>query len=187
MTIEQAERVQVKFYVDGEGPTPSDLIPVFHRWIRDQRVDDPTLIDVADYTHVYQGPGVVLIGHGGDWYYDLGEGRPGMMYSRKRHFEGALGARLVDAIRRAAKASVALETDLGVRFGSGELLVRVPDRLHVRNDADGFEAFAPILEASAREVFGPDAVLTFEHAGGPKDALCARVRVENGPSLAATG
>ena len=37
------------------------LVPVFHQWIREKKIPDELLIDVADYAHVPQGPGVVLI------------------------------------------------------------------------------------------------------------------------------
>lgn len=189
-TIDHAERVQAKFFVQGEGPEPASLIPVFHAWIRDARVDDPTLVDVADYTHVHHGPGVVLVGHGADWYYDLGSGRPGVMYSRKRAFEGGLQARVADALRRAAAACVELAKDTDATFDAGEVLIRVPDRMHAKNDDQNFKAFAPILEAACREVFGADAVLTVEHppvegAVAQNGPLTAVVRVQDGPSLTA--
>ena len=40
---------------------------------------DELLIDVTDYTHVWRGPGILLVGHGVDLYYDLGEDRPGLL------------------------------------------------------------------------------------------------------------
>lgn len=44
---------------DGEGTLPSlsrDVVPVFHRWLQDQRLPGELLIDVADYSHVTGGP-----------------------------------------------------------------------------------------------------------------------------------
>jgi len=38
------------------------VIPIFHQWIQDQ-IFDELLLDVANYSHVPEGPGVVLIGH----------------------------------------------------------------------------------------------------------------------------
>ena len=122
-TLRDAERVQVKLFAEGEAPKPLDLIPVFHRWIQDDVVKDELLVDVADYSHVPQGPGVLLVGHGADWYYDQGEGRPGLLFSRKRAFEGDLRARLRDAFRQALEAAKRLQDDptTGLRFGTSEL------------------------------------------------------------------
>ncbi len=150
MALKDAERVQVKLYADGESPEAAALIPVFHQWIRDGRIEDELLIDVADYSHVHEGPGVMLIGHGADWYYDLGEGRPGIMFSRKRAFEGDFAARLADAIERATDAARKLEAeDIGLHFDDAELLVRVPDRLHAPNDETTYRALEEAVTKAA--------------------------------------
>ena len=36
------------------------IIPVFHKWIREQSIDE-LLIDVADYTHLPTGPNALLV------------------------------------------------------------------------------------------------------------------------------
>ncbi len=181
MTIEHAERVQVKFFATDGIPEPDALIPVFHAWIRDERIDDDTLVDVADYTHVHQGPGVLLVGHGSDWYYDLGEGRPGLMFSRKRAFEGDFAAVLENALRNAIRACKFLSEDTSLRFGAKEVLVRVPDRLHVRNDAEGYAAAKPTLEKVAGQVFAGSTV-TLAQEGQSYDSLTVRLRIEGGAS-----
>ena len=56
----ELQHVNVKLLV--KNPQEVDLeplIPVFHGWIQDQ-VCEELLLDVADYRHVYAGPGVVL-------------------------------------------------------------------------------------------------------------------------------
>jgi len=59
----QLQHVNVKLLVqNAPGANLEPLIPVFHSWIENQNGDE-LLIDVADYTHVPAGPGVVLIGH----------------------------------------------------------------------------------------------------------------------------
>ena len=66
------------------------------------------MIDVANYAHVPKGPGVVLIGHGSDYFIDEGEGRLGLLHSRKRGAPDA-GDRLADAFRRTLHAASLLE------------------------------------------------------------------------------
>ena len=67
-----AHKLQLKIYLTPESAKSFDvesLIPVFHRWIKQRALPELT-IDVASYQHVPQGPGVVLIGHGADYFLD---------------------------------------------------------------------------------------------------------------------
>ena len=78
----QSPKIQVKYFTQ-EPVELEHFVPVFHRWIRDRVLDD-MVIDVADYAHVHHGPGIVLIGNAVDYFMDQGEGRLGLLYSRKR-------------------------------------------------------------------------------------------------------
>ncbi|HEV8246140.1 MAG TPA: hypothetical protein VGP93_10250, partial [Polyangiaceae bacterium] len=77
----ESPKIQVKYFAV-EPIALEHFVPVFHRFIRDHVLDE-LLIDVADYAHVHHGPGVVLVGHAADYYMDQGEGRLGLLYSRK--------------------------------------------------------------------------------------------------------
>lgn len=170
----QAKRVQVKVYAVGPVPTER-LIPVFHRWIREKVLDELAL-DVADYGHVHEGPGVVLIGHAFDYFYEESEGRPGLVYARKRDAP-APAERLEDAVRRALLGARRLEEDptlTGLTFQADELLVRVPDRLAAPADDAGFGALRSELDAIAKKLFTGGA--TVDRVGAPRDPLSARVR-----------
>src|ERR1041384_4075108 len=81
----KSEKLQIKFFAKPGSPVELEgVVPVFHRFIREHACDE-LMIDVADYKHVKNGPGVVLVGDANDYYLDEGEGRPGLMFSRKRH------------------------------------------------------------------------------------------------------
>ncbi len=177
-SIHDAERVHVKLFAEGDTPDAAALIPVFHRWIREAVIDDELIIDVADYSHVHEGPGVVLIGHASDYYFDLHEGRPGLLYSRKRDLEGDLRARLTDAFARAERAAALLEAEPGIalKFSRAEVLVRIPDRLNAPNEDDAFNAFSPLLEEVASAALGKKATVARKDAGS-LEALSATVTV----------
>ena len=85
---------------------------MFHRWIKQHALPELT-IDVANYAHVPKGPGVVLIGHGSDYFMDEGEGRLGLLHNRKRAGL-APGERLADLARRTLHAAALLERDLAL-------------------------------------------------------------------------
>ena len=83
-------RFSVKYFVSSPAHVElSKFVPIFQRWIQRQLVEG-LLIDVAAYEHVYQGPGIVLIGDEGDYSLDIRDGRPGLMYTRKRQIDGQL-------------------------------------------------------------------------------------------------
>jgi hypothetical protein len=184
-TLPGTARIDVKLFADDPGADDLErFIPLFHDWIRRGAVPG-LLIDVADYKHVHHGPGIMLIGHEADYALDLGEGRPGLLYQRKRGAEGDLRDRLREAIGTAVLAAREVEADPdagGIRFRTGELVVRVLDRLAAPNDDATLEALRPDLEAVLAEAYPGAApgVERIEEAGGP---FAVRVTAAESPSL----
>ena len=168
-------KFQVKVYTKDRDVELEKLVPVFHQWIRAKKISDELLIDVADYAHVPQGPGIVLIGHQSDYYLDMGDDRPGLLYSRKRGYEGDFQGGIEDAFRRALGACKMLEaeSDLGLEFGTMELLFRVQDRLNAPNSDSTYEAYEPALKQAANTFFGESARL--ERIGGPREPFSVRI------------
>jgi hypothetical protein len=181
-----SERFQVKLYArDPSAVQLERFVPIFHQWIRDDVLDE-LMIDVADYAHVHEGPGVVLVGHGSDYYIDLGEGRPGLLYSRKRELEGDGAVRLTDALVRALRACRLLQDDPeagGVQFATDEILLRIPDRLHAPNTDDTFAALRPELEGVLERFLG-DTAFTLEREGDSRRPFTVRVRCPGAPGVA---
>src|SRR5256885_13687721 len=102
MAVMQLQHVNVKLLVKNPGEVPLEpLIPVFHSWIQAQ-VFEELLLDVADYRHVPGGPGVVLIGHQGNYSVDNTDERLGVRYSRKAVLNGGNQ----DALQQVTRASL---------------------------------------------------------------------------------
>lgn len=183
-----AHKLQLKIFVTPESARAvevEDFIPVFHRWIKERLLQE-LVIDVANYGHVPKGPGVVLIGHGSDYFMDEGEGRLGLLHNRKRSGP-APKDRLSDLARRTLHAATLIEREpsLGgkVRFTTNELLFRINDRLAApANDDATFAAVRPELETWARELFG--ASFDMKRAGGAKDPFAVRITSDGGLPLA---
>ncbi len=147
-------RIAIKFFTTPDPQKPVDLeplIPLFHRFIQQGSVEG-LLIDVADYAHVPQGPGVILIGHDVDYGVDLSEGRAGLLTTRKRFSDLTLGEVLGDTLRKALIAIRAIEADAsaGLRFATDSFSLSLVDRSATPNDDEAFEAvrseIAPVLE-----------------------------------------
>ena len=148
-------RFCVKFYVGDPGTLDlTEAIPIFHRWIQSNRVDG-LLLDVVDYRHVPDGPGVVLVGHDADYFLDVMEGPLGMLYSRKRPSEGSNVYRLRRALGCALTACKALEQEpelaaKGFRFEGGRLRFIINDRLLSSN---GVVAIRDDLDTVLRDLY----------------------------------
>jgi hypothetical protein len=155
----QPYKLQLKIFTDrAEGLSPEAFIVIFHGWIKHKLLPE-LMIDVANYAHVPKGPGVALIGHGSDYFIDEGEGRLGLLHSRKRA-EPAPGERLADAFRRTLHAASLLEADTSLaargarlRFRTDELLFRINDRLAAPNHDATFAQLQPELDGFCRELF----------------------------------
>ena len=132
-----------------------------------------------------QGPGVVLIGHGADYFLDEGEGRPGLLHNRKRAGL-APGERLGDLARRTLNAALLLEKDLAltgkIKFATNELLFRVNDRLAAPNSDATFAALRPELEALCKTLFAGPFELARE--GGAKELFAVRIKSPTSAPLA---
>ncbi len=153
----QLQHVNVKFFV--QNPTEIDLeplIPVFHGWIQDQAAGE-LLLDVADYRHVPAGPGVVLVGHEGNYSVDNTDNRLGVRYNRKAALEGSNLDRLKQAARAALTAFQRLEADPRLqgklRFSGRDVEVSINDRLLAPNTDATREACDADIRSFSEQLF----------------------------------
>jgi len=158
-------------------------VRVFHRWIK-ERVLPEQVIDVADYSHVHRGPRVALIGHGSDYYLDDSEGRPGLLYFRKRAAPPP-HERLADAFRHCLSAARLLEKDPGFdappKFGTAELLLRFVDRLQAPNTDEGYTPLREPVEHFLAELYRAPVEIVRE--GTERELLSLRIRANAAPTL----
>ncbi len=178
--VSEPQRIGVKVFVkDQETFDRARMIDVFHRWIQEDRVPG-TLIDVHDYTHVPEGPGVVLIAH--EWHLRTDEagGRIGLEYELKREGSGTLAERLREAIVSLLEAAAALEQDTAsdnpVRFATREMVFRFTDRLAVPSTEAAFEEITPELENVLVGFYG-EVPMEFERVGHTRGPLSLHMRV----------
>src|SRR5579863_2242106 len=148
----ELQHVNVKLFVEKAADVDLEpLIPVFHTWIQNQ-ADGELLLDVADYRHVPASPGVVLIGHEGNYSVDNTDNRLGVRYNRKAVLEGRNQDCLTQAARAALRACGRLETEPRLngkfRFNGQDIVIFINDRLIAPNNAATREAFDTDLHRS---------------------------------------
>lgn len=152
-------RLELKFFAEEDGmPSPSEFVPVFHRWIQSGSLPGELLIDVADYSHMHHGPGVVLVGHDAFYAIDQADGRPGLLCRPRRFAPGDGRSRLRELFRRGLRARVLLqeEPEFGsrLRFRDDELRLRIHDRRVAPNRESTFAAIELELSSFLAELGG---------------------------------
>ncbi len=138
MTALNAQQFFIKFPAKVESNYDAkELIPVFQRWIQTDSLEG-VLIDVANYTHVDEGPGVLLLGHESNWSLDFSDGEPGLLYTRKREALGDVETRLKDAFRLALEACKLLEIEEDIEnpitFDTRDFVFGINNRLLAPNE-----------------------------------------------------
>lgn len=155
-------RTQVKFFL--ENPEAVDLAaftPGFQRWIQ-QKALKGQLIDVADYRHVFEGPGIVLIGYDSDYFAESRDGRIGLLYTRKRQLDADVQTQLRTSLRLTLDACQLLEADTSftpsLKFRADEIEIRFPDRLRLPNQPESFDLVKDDVRVVLAELYGTDTV-----------------------------
>jgi hypothetical protein len=177
-------KVQVKVF-SKEPVDAARYVPVFHRFIREHSLGE-LMIDVAEYSHVTNGPEVVLIGHESDYVLDQGQGRLGLLYCEKRAPVDPQGA-FVSALRRALTACVLLEKETSVQppiaFRSDELLFRIADRLNAPNNDETLKFVQAELVAALERLYAGTR-FEFLRVGSERELFSVAVRAPGAPPIA---
>jgi hypothetical protein len=176
--------IKVAAQEGARGFDPETLIAIFHRWISERRLPHWLLIDVADYRHVHEGPGVMIIAHQCHFGLDRGGGRLGLLFSRKRDEPGQAEEKLREALRDAFTVCCHLEAEqVPLRFRSGDLEIRVMSRLWAPQGSASFLALKPAVEAVAAELYSGGVEL--RHLDDPAAPLGVHLTA-SGPAPALT-
>jgi hypothetical protein len=172
------QHINVKFFIESpETVKLTDYAEVFNSWIQKRALEE-LLIDVADYLHVHNGPGIMLIGHEADYSLDNRAGRLGLLYNRKAQLEGTTQEKLSQAVRAVLTAAQILEKGNGLRFIGSEVQLIVNDRLLVPNAAETFEALQPELHAFFGRLYN-GAEYALAHLSDPRERFTVRVKTES--------
>ncbi len=180
------QRLNIKFYLEDEtSVSPEEVFRIFNRWISEPR--DEVLIDVADYTHIPNGPQTLLVGHESDYSLDNTDGRMGLRYGRKRPVDGdarqCLRAALSAALNACQRLEEAPEVEGRVQFRGAELQMSVFDRLGSPNSAQTLEALREDLLAVLSEIYG-EAQISLTRDEDERQCLTMQIQAQGDFSVA---
>ena len=179
-------RINAKLFVTKETAVSLPaIVPVFHRWIQTQAVPG-LLIDVADYKHVEDGPGILIVGHEGDYALDQENGRSGLLYTRKREWPTADfkdRLRLVIGLAVQAAQLLAADETLNLDFRTDEIQLAFPDRLNAPNTPATLAVLQDDIIAVLAEVYGGDAITLTTISDDEKRPFAVQATIANAPTL----
>lgn len=169
------QHINIKFFIENpEAVNLEGFQGVFNTWIQ-RHVTPELLVDVAEYLHVHNGPGVVLIGHEANYSLDFVEGRLGLLYNRKAQLDGSTQDKLAQAAGAALTAAGLLEKENGLRFDGREAQLVINDRLLAPNTIETFAALDGDLKAFFDRLYA-GAAYELSHRPDPRERFLVDVK-----------
>lgn len=183
-SMNQLSKVCVKVYApepQGIGDDASVYVPIFHEWIR--RGDlGMVAIDVADYAHVPDSPGIMLVAHEAAFALDRTDGRFGLLGQRRTPVAGGAAASIATTLRQVLQVAERLQGEpqlaQALRFDPSSLRIESNDRLNGPNTVDGFLAFEVAVREAVASVFPAGGIEVERIPNDPRDRLAVSVRID---------
>lgn len=182
------QKLDLKLYLTlGPGVHQDDvsdrLIAVFGRWRLEEGEE---LVDLQDYAHVPEGPGIVLVSKRWVFGIDWTDGEPGILLSTRRGLDGTLPERFTQAMRLLAGKAERLtkegEFEEIVKPRCGELSIAVNDRLLFPNTDEADAVIRPAVEGLAERLHA-GAPREIERVNEPRARLSYRIRAREADAL----
>ena len=178
----QLEKFGVKLFLNSNGNYDSkDFIPIFHSWIQENVVSAHLLIDVADYSHIQDGPGTMLIAHEGNFSLDQESLQPGIMYMRKTEIAGSFKERFNKVLSTVIKAANRLNDNnisKQVDFTPNSFRFITNDRLYAENTADNQDLYKQKIQKVLDGKY-PDSQFEFGDVSDENERLAFTVNFSN--------
>jgi hypothetical protein len=184
-TMEGLYRVCVKLYAPEPAGIDDDadvFVPIFHEWIRERALGDTVMLDVADYAHVPDGPGIMLVTHEAAFALDRSDGRFGLLVQRRTPIEGDGVAALRRTLQLTLRVATMLEADPRlagrVAFDRSAIRVESNDRLRAPNTDEGAVAFEPLVRTALEQEFPAGVASVRRVTSDPRNRLALDVTLQ---------
>lgn len=150
----ELEKLNVKLFVEQPNSVPlADFIEIFHRWIQ---AGDGVYHDIADYSHMQAGPGIILIANDANVSIDENGNRRGLLFSQKSRLSGSNQERLRTVLHSALENCRRLEEEPALRgklrFTVNETVISLNDRLLGANSQESFDEIKGDVEVVAGQL-----------------------------------
>jgi len=169
----ELQKINVKVFTAEPNNNPlTDFIDIFHNWIQ---ATDGIYLDVADYSHMQAGPGVVLVADDANVSIDETGNRRGLLYSQKGKLSGSNLEKLNTVLRSALENCQRLEEEPALRgklrFVGNQVEILVNDRLVAPNSSDAFEEIRPEIDFLGRRLYASTNFTLLRNQEDPRHRL----------------
>jgi hypothetical protein len=152
----ELEKLSLKLFVEQPNSVPlTDFIEIFHGWIQ---AADGVYHDVADYSHMQAGPGIILIANDANVSIDESGNRRGLLFSQKSRLPGSNQERLRTVLHSALENCRRLEEEPALRgklrFTVNEAVISLNNRLLGANSQEAFDELKGDVEVVAGQLLG---------------------------------
>jgi hypothetical protein len=179
------QKITVKFFSKETEAIPlTAFIDIFHGWIQ---ASDGVYHDVADYSHMPAGPGIVLVAQDANISIDETAGKRGLLYKQKARLAGSNPEKLEHVFRSALQNCHRIETEPGIgrkiEFQADEIEITINDRLIAPNTDEAFQEVKPELAAFLRRLYD-DSKIFMERENDPRKTLTVRIKTSSSSRIA---
>ena len=173
----ELQKIGVKVFATAPNQIPlTEFIDIFHNWIQ---ASDGVYHDVADYSHMQAGPGIVLVANDADVSIDETGNRRGLLYNQKAQLKGSNQEKIGTVFRAALQQCRRLEQEPALRgrlkFSADEFVVLINDRLLAPNTKETFAALEPDFDGALVGLFG-NATVKLQQNCNPGQRFSVSVR-----------
>lgn len=173
------ERFCLKFFSKAASTVDEAIfIDIFHEWIRHKKLGG-ILLDVADYRHVPNGPGIMLITHEINFAMDHEDGRFGLFAQRKQGSASTLAEAVIELARATITFGALLEADARLagrlQLEAGQFQFMANDRRLAPNTTAAFAAIQPDLSQAANAIYPAQTIAISQLNNDSRDRLTAIV------------
>ena len=155
VSMDNLQRINVKIYTPSPPGTKLEpFLDILNRW----KEADTEWLDIADYLHLEDGPGVVLFGKQRFISFDRNLGQTGVLYAHRYGLEGDLKTRLQTVLSNALSAAKKMVSDskcpeeISVRVDHLEFSIN--DRLQAPNTAKTHQKLGTLIRDVGEEQLG---------------------------------
>lgn len=153
--MENLQRINVKLITPVTGEfAPESFLAILRDWSNATE----EWLDIADYIHMIDGPGVILFGRKRLFSFDMIDGISGILYANRADLEGTLEDRFTATLQNAVEMSKNLAQDQ--RFPENlsttiqEVEIVVNDRKQAPNTEQSHTTLEAIIQKSVTQVLG---------------------------------
>jgi hypothetical protein len=168
----ELQKINIKVFAAPNDVPLTDFIDIFHGWIQ---ATDGVYHDVADYSHMQAGPGIVLVADDANVSIDETRNRRGLLYSQKSKLSGSNLEKLSTVLRSALENCRRLEEEPALRgkltFSGNEVEILVNDRLGAPNTGEAFEEIRPEVDFLARRLYATTDFTLLRNQEDPRHRL----------------